>query len=105
MEMSTWRILKKLQTIYSIAIIRDDRDERIFVVDSYTPFQNNIPNTIITGREITYIIKDNSLAVSLTDNLGTSLNEKQMLITKIDELPSMTYRFSPQYRYEIWEII
>jgi len=103
MDAATWRILKKIQTVYSIMVIRGDGEERIFIIENYTPFQNNIPNTIITGKEITYIIKDNSLVISMTQNTGTNINERQLLITKIEEIPSMTYRFSPQYMYEIWE--
>lgn len=104
MNIATWRILKKLQSIYNIMIVRDDMDERIFIVDYYSEPTGQISNLFLKGKEITYIISDNSLSLSLTqDNLHASSNERQLLSTRMEEIPVMSYRFSTHYRYEIWE--
>ena len=103
MTKSTWTTLRKLQTLYSIMIIRDDKDERIFVIESYVTAQGHIPDTFIKGKEITWILTDNSLTLSLDSSVVTNINEKQLLLTRINEVPSASYRFSNHYRYEIWE--
>lgn len=106
MNIATWRILKKLQSIYSIMIVRDTTDERVFIIDHYSEPTGQISNLFVKGREITYVISDNSLSLSLTqDNLYTSSNERQLLATRVEEIPVMTYRFSTHYRYELWEAL
>jgi len=104
MNITTWRILKKLQSIYNIMIVNNGVDARIFIVDLYTPSQNQIPDTLVKGREITHLITDNSMAmiINVTEGVMT-IDEKQAIFTKIESIPSMSYRFSHHYKWELWE--
>lgn len=104
MNQSIWNVLKKMQSIYNIMIVRDEGQERIFVIDNYSPPTSQFSNLFLVGREITYILASNSLSTVANINEIT-LNEQQIIVTKIEEIPSMKYRFSNHYRYEIWETI
>ncbi len=98
------KVLSKLQLIYSILIVKDDQEERVFIVNSYVAYTPQTPSLFITGRDITSLIIDSNLFVSLSNtNLELDSNEKDLLITKIEEVPVLNYRFSNHYRYELME--
>ena len=82
----------------------NSEDMIVFVIEQYTPYQNQIPDTFIKGKEITYLLKENSLMLALNTGFeGMNTGERELIMTKIDDLPSMTYRFSSHYKWEVWE--
>lgn len=104
MNKSNYKILYKLQLIYNIIIVKDDTDERIFILNEYIPYTPQTPSLFIKGRDITFLIIDSGLFVSLSNsNLDLNSNEKDLLITKVEEIPVLNYRFSNHYRYEVME--
>lgn len=105
MNRSNYKILNKLQLMYSILIVKDEVDERIFIINSYTAYTPQTPSLLITGRDITSLIIDSNLFVSLSNsNLDLNNNERDLLVTKIEEIPVLNYRFSNHYRYELMEV-
>lgn len=86
-------------------IIKDEEGSRIFVDMVWEPAYNQIPNLYIKGREITELLSDNNLSFHLSSDSEVPLQEKQILTTAINSIPMRVYRFSPHYRYEIWETI
>jgi len=104
MKTENLKILNKLQSIYNILIVKDDSDERIFIINSYVPYTPQTPQLLITGKDVTILIQHSSLASSLSDlDFNININEKQLLETKIEEIPVYNYRFSSHYRYELME--
>jgi len=88
-------------------IVTKGDQSRFFIVENYVPAQNQIIDTFLQGREITYLLQESSLvlAVNSTDQYGgmIDVNIRQTIFTKIEELPVLKYRFSTHYAWEIWE--
>lgn len=89
-------------------IVTREGQSRFFIVENYIPAQNQIVDTFLQGREITYLLQDNSLilAINNADQYGAVIdtNIKQTILTKIEELQSSKYRFSTHYAWEVWEV-
>lgn len=109
MEIQTYSMLKKLQQLYSIMIITPPHssESRYFLVDSYVPVQNQIPETTVVGKEITHLLTDSSLlfiAGSVIGEAEVNLSQRQTIETKFESLPSYIYKFSAHYSWELWQL-
>lgn len=100
-------VIQSLQQHYNVLILyhpSTPQDKRVFIVNSFTPTQNNITYLDLRGQEITELISDSSFwtQYSLGRQTGTSETEFQKIKfeTKILEIPNRHYQFSPSF---VWE--
>lgn len=99
--------LQKLQQTYNILIIfhpSKPDEKRYFIVNNFTPAQNQIFEHTLQGKEITEPLKSNFFTVLLgsSPTLPMDFVQKQTLDTKIEELKERKLKFSKDYSYEWW---
>ena len=99
------QMLTKLADLYNILIITNPYNSqiKIFVIETWTPIQNTLPSSRVSGKEITHLLEDNSLQIMMGGDLfQNELTQvvRQTIDTKIDNLPVVKYEFSSHFLWE-----
>lgn len=100
-------IIATLHAHYNILVVyhpSEPENKRVFVVNSFTPVQNNIHFLDVRAKEITDIMSDPSFYTqfALSRQTGISTGEFQVaqFDTKISPIPDRHYQFAPDYTWE-----
>ena len=100
-------IINSLQGGYNILVLYHPStpdDKKVFVVKAFTPVQNSISYLDLRGQDITELLSDTSFwtQFSMGRQTGTSNTEFQQaqFETKLNDIPTRHYQFSPSY---VWE--
>lgn len=70
---------------------------RYFAVNEVTVPQSNIPYYTVSGKDMTYVIQQDSLNIQQMD----SRNRITVILTKINEVPDQQRRYSSSYQF-VW---